>query len=169
MQAFPRGFSSLFGYLKAFTMGLLVSAIPFHASADIYTWKDPSGQVHFADRPQPSYAARNLNPPVAFGYVSEPLNQPSDQDLSDTRNVAETPQESTQMDSADELTFTSIPPAAMGPDRSVCAAAQRQLSNLKRFQRLRVKNEAGKDVFLSQQEKQVFIDDTMVRIKQHCD
>lgn len=95
MQAFPRGFSSLFGYLKAFAMGLLVSTIPFHASADIYTWKDPSGQVHYADRPQPSYAARNLNPPVAFGYVSEPLNQPSDQDLSDTRNVAETPLEST--------------------------------------------------------------------------
>jgi hypothetical protein len=57
----------------------------------------------------------------------------------------------------------------MGPDRGACAAAQRQLSNLKRFQRLRVKNEAGKDVFLNQQEKQVIIDDTMVRITQHCD
>ncbi len=57
----------------------------------------------------------------------------------------------------------------MGPDRSVCEAAQRQLSNLKRFQRLRVKNEAGKDVFLSKQEKQVLIDDTMMQITQHCD
>ena len=120
-------------------MGLLASTIPFHASADIYTWKDPSGQVHYADRSQSSYAARNLNPPVAFGYVSEPLDQPSDQDLSETSNVTETPKESTRMDSADELTFTSIIPAATRPNSGVCEAAQRQLSNLKRFQRLRVK------------------------------
>ena len=169
MQAFPRGFSSLFGYLKAFAMGLLVSTIPFRASADIYVWKDPSGQVHYADRPKPSYAARNLNPPIAFGYVSEPLDQPSEQDLSEAINFGETPQESTRMDSADELTFTSIQSSTMGSDRGVCEAAQRKLSNLKRFQRLRVKNKAGKDAFLSQQEKQVLIYDTMVRITQHCD
>jgi hypothetical protein len=94
--------------------------IHFQALADAYTWKDQQGRVRCTERPQLSFTAGNLSPPVPFGYLSEQQHQPSDQDQSETIKVIEMSQESTRMESPDALTFNPVQTAAMEPDSAIC-------------------------------------------------
>ena len=137
----------------------------------IYTWQDEAGRTHFADRPTTSRQVENLNPRKPFGHIEpiEPIEPNEPDDLPEP-----TPPPVTA-DAAPQETVINpkAPPRRAEPEGVPdyprnCQGAKNRLAELGRFQRLKVKNAAGKMVYITQQAKQALIDEALAAIKNNC-
>ena len=165
-------FFSLFGSASTFRMfvsGLVIvfcsaSAQSATQNTKIYSWRDATGIVHFADRPADSFPAEHLNPPRPFGAVPkmrpslketeyQEASQPSGVDVagSDPSNRRVKIQQPTRPDYAHN-----------------CVNAKASLSQLNQFKRIRVKGPNGRDIFLTQDEKRVLIEEAKQSIANNC-
>ncbi len=133
----------------------------------IYTWQDADGRTHFADRPVTSFDVENLNPRKPFGYIApdtaENVPAPTSPASVEDPERRATATATTKTAVLPRLAQEAVPDYARN-----CDGAKNRLTELKRFQRLKVKNAEGKMVFMTQVQKQVLIDEARAAVQSNC-
>ena len=150
---------------------LLLSSWPAASEAaerqSIYTWQDSEGRTHFADRPVTSFDVENLNPRKPFGYIAP--DKPKKTPPTTTEANEETSAGRAANTETAKMAALSRRAKELVPDyQRNCDGAMNRLNQLGRFQRLKVKNAAGKMVFMTQVQKQALIDEARAAVKDNC-
>lgn len=143
--------------------GLTALALVFLATAagaDVYTWKDASGKIHYSDAPPPGVDARRVGPaaapPAAAGEQKRSL---AEREAEFRKRRAESEEQRAKADKEK---------ADAERRAKACEDARRQLTALESGQRVARYSESGERVFLDDSEREAATADTRRLIRDSC-
>ncbi|MBI3141027.1 MAG: DUF4124 domain-containing protein [Rhodocyclales bacterium] len=142
--------------IAALILGLAATAV---LGAEIYTWRDASGKVHYGDAPPPGVEAKKLKAGV-----------PADSGAAQRRSLAEQEQEFRKRRSGAEegRAQTEKEQAEAQARRRDCEAARAQLEALESGRRVTRFDEKGERVFLNDEERAQATERTRRQVDQFC-
>jgi len=144
-------------------IGVWVLALAATAAwgADVYTWRDASGKVHYSDSPPPGVEAQRMRGGVSVEAAETPAKRPSlaeqERGFKQRRADAEKAKEKAEKDKAESEEA-----------KRNCDDARGQLSALESGQRMARTNAQGESTPLDDQGRAQEIERTQKAIKSWC-
>lgn len=147
--------------MRAITLLILACAWTA-ASAQVYTWRDASGKVHYSDTPPPGVDAKKMRAGTQSGTAS-PSGAPA-------RSVAEQDMEFRKRQTeADKARAKAEQEKSDAEDsKRNCEDARRQLNALESGQRISRINEAGEPIPLDDEMRAQEIDKARKSVQSWC-
>ncbi|MBK6630388.1 MAG: DUF4124 domain-containing protein [Betaproteobacteria bacterium] len=132
------------------------------ASAEVFTWRDADGKVHFSDTPPPGVDAKKIRAgtqPGATSASGAAGRSLAEQDMEFRKRQTEAEKAQTKTEQEKKDTEDS---------KRNCADAKRQLSALEAGQRMSRLNEAGEVIPLDDQMRAQEIEKTRNSVQSWC-
>lgn len=147
--------------MRAITL-LILACVWTAASAQVYTWRDASGKIHYSDTPPPGVDARKMRAGAQTGSTS-PSGAPA-------RSVAEQDMEFRKRQTeADKARAKAEQERSDAEDsKRNCEDAKKQLNALESGQRMGRLNEAGEQIPLDDEMRAQEIDKARKSVQSWC-
>lgn len=154
------------GYLTL-PLFLLTATLSSWAAADLYQWKDASGEVHFSDKPPPGVVAKVIKGPSAAPAASSPE---SNRARDDANEVAERQKQALKHleDARHKREEAEQKAAAQADQDAVRCSVARARQNVTSRGRVYDFDSNGERRYLSEQEVQERQSEANADIQQYC-
>lgn len=141
---------------------LILACVWTTASAQVYTWRDASGNVHFSDTPPPGVDAKKMRAGTQTGTTpasGAPGRSVAEQDMEFRKRQAEADKARAKVEQEKSTAEDS---------KRNCADAKRQLNALESGQRMSRINEAGEPIPLDDEMRTQEIDKAKKSVQSWC-
>lgn len=147
--------------MRALGMVILALMAGTAWGADVYTWRDASGKVHYSDSPPPGVEAQRMRGGVAVETAEPPAKRPSlaeqERAFRQRRAEAEKSKEKAEKDKAES-----------DEAKRNCDDARSQLGALESGQRMTRANAQGEQIHLDDQARAQEIERAQKSVKSWC-
>jgi len=147
--------------MRAITLFIL-ALVWTAATAQVYTWRDASGKIHYSDTPPPGVDAKKMRPgaqPGAASSGSTPVRSTAEQDM-------EFRKRQTEAEKARAKADQEKGDAEEG--KRNCEDARKQLNALEAGQRMSRLNEAGESIPLDDEMRAQEIEKARKSVQSWC-
>ena len=147
--------------MRAITL-LILACVWTAASAQVYTWRDASGNIHYSDTPPPGVDARKMRPGVQSDTAPDttaPSRSMAEQEMGFRKRQAEAEKARAKAEQEKKEAEES---------RRSCEESRKQLQALESGQRISRINEAGELVNLDDEMRAQEIDRARKSVQSWC-